>query len=226
MNPNHFLAVAIKYLFQHRPDWSADAAIGKTLVSSSMIDRVAKSIGRTLSEVPVGFKWFVPGLGDGSYGFGGEESAGASFLRKNGSVWTTDKDGFILALLAAEITAVTGKDPSEHYRDLESEFGKSFYERMDAPASLEQRNLLKALSADQVQAETLAGEPILEKLTHASGNGAAIGGLKVVTENSWFAARPSGTENIYKIYAESFVSAEHLGEVQKEAQAIVDDVLS
>jgi phosphoglucomutase len=226
MNPNHYLAAAIQYLFQNRPGWSSEAAIGKTLVSSSMIDRVAKSIGRKLSEVPVGFKWFVPGLGDGSYGFGGEESAGASFLRKNGSVWTTDKDGFILALLAAEITAVTGKDPSEHYRALESEFGQSFYERMDAPASLEQRNLLKALSADQVKAETLAGEPILDKLTHASGNGAAIGGLKVVTEKSWFAARPSGTENIYKIYAESFVSAEHLKQVQQEAQGIVDGVLS
>jgi phosphoglucomutase len=226
MNPNHYLAAAIQYLFQNRPGWSSEAAIGKTLVSSSMIDRVAKSIGRKLSEVPVGFKWFVSGLGDGSYGFGGEESAGASFLRKNGSVWTTDKDGFILALLAAEIMAVTGKDPSEHYRALESEFGQSFYERMDAPASLEQRNLLKALSADQVKAETLAGEPILDKLTHASGNGAAIGGLKVVTEKSWFAARPSGTENIYKIYAESFVSAEHLKQVQHEAQGIVDGVLS
>lgn len=226
MNPNHYLATAIQYLFQNRPGWSPEAAVGKTLVSSSMIDRVAKSIGRKLSEVPVGFKWFVPGLGDGSYGFGGEESAGASFLRKNGSVWTTDKDGFILALLAAEIMAVTGKDPSEHYRALESEFGQSFYERMDAPASLEQRNLLKALSADQVKADTLAGEPILEKLTHASGNGAAIGGLKVVTENSWFAARPSGTENIYKIYAESFVSAKHLKLVQQEAQGIVDGVLS
>jgi len=226
MNPNHYLATAIQYLFQNRPGWSSEAAIGKTLVSSSMIDRVAKSIGRKLSEVPVGFKWFVAGLGDGSYGFGGEESAGASFLRKNGSVWTTDKDGFILALLAAEIMAVTGKDPSEHYRALESKFGQSFYERMDAPASLEQRNILKALSADQVKAESLAGEPILDKLTHASGNGAAIGGLKVVTEKSWFAARPSGTENIYKIYAESFVSAEHLKQVQQEAQGIVDGVLS
>jgi phosphoglucomutase len=226
MNPNHYLATAIQYLFQNRPGWSPEAAVGKTLVSSSMIDRVAKSIGRNLSEVPVGFKWFVPGLGDGSYGFGGEESAGASFLRKNGSVWTTDKDGFILALLAAEIMAVTGKDPSEHYRALESEFGQSFYERMDAPASLDQRNLLKALSTDQVKADTLAGEPILDKLTHASGNGAAIGGLKVVTENSWFAARPSGTENIYKIYAESFVSAKHLKQVQQEAQGIVDSVLS
>ena len=226
MNPNHYLAVAIQYLFQNRPGWSPEAAIGKTLVSSSMIDRVAASIGRRLAEVPVGFKWFVPGLGDGSYGFGGEESAGASFLRTNGSVWTTDKDGFILDLLAAEITAKTEKDPSEHYRLLEAQYGQSYYERMDAPATLDQRNLLKALSADQVQAKELAGEPILEKLTHASGNGAAIGGLKVVTENSWFAARPSGTENIYKIYAESFLSAEHLKSVQAEAQSIVDGVLA
>ena len=226
MNPNHYLAVAIQYLFQNRPGWNSGAAIGKTLVSSSMIDRVAASIGRRLAEVPVGFKWFVPGLGDGSYGFGGEESAGASFLRQDGSVWTTDKDGFILDLLAAEITAKTKKDPSEHYRLLEEQFGQSYYERMDAPASLDQRNLLKALSADQVQAQELGGEPIREKLTHASGNGAAIGGLKVVTENSWFAARPSGTENIYKIYAESFVSEEHLKSVQAEAQAIVDGVLA
>ncbi|MCS1411459.1 MAG: Phosphoglucomutase [Verrucomicrobia subdivision 3 bacterium] len=225
MNPNHYLAVAIQYLFQHRPDWRKDAAAGKTLVSSSMIDRVAKSIGRQLVEVPVGFKWFVPGLSDGSYGFGGEESAGASFLRRNGRTWTTDKDGFIMDLLAAEIMAVTGKAPSEHYQALEAQFGRSYYERIDASASLDQRNRLKKLSADQVTAETLAGEPILEKLTHALGNGAAIGGLKVVTENSWFAARPSGTENIYKIYAESFKSADHLKQVQQEAQGIVDGVL-
>ena len=226
MNPNHYLAVAIQYLFQHRPEWKPEAAIGKTLVSSSMIDRVAASIGRQLSEVPVGFKWFVPGLVDGSYGFGGEESAGASFLRKNGTTWTTDKDGFILDLLAAEITANTGKDPSLHYQALEDQFGRSYYERMDAPATLDQRTILKGLSADQVAAEELAGETIREKLTRAAGNGAAIGGLKVVTENSWFAARPSGTENIYKIYAESFLSAEHLKQVQQEAQTIVDSVLA
>ena len=225
MNPNHYLAVAIQYLFGNRPQWSSEAAVGKTLVSSSMIDRVAKSLGRRLAEVPVGFKWFVPGLVDGSYGFGGEESAGASFLRRDGSVWTTDKDGFILDLLAAEITAVTGKDPSEHYAQLEAQHGKSYYKRSDAPATLEQRNILKALSADQVKAGELAGERIEAKLTHAAGNGAAIGGLKVVTANSWFAARPSGTENIYKIYAESFVSDEHLSLVLSEAQSIVDSVL-
>ena len=226
MNPNHYLAAAIQYLFQHRPAWKPEAAIGKTLVSSSMIDRVAASIGRQLSEVPVGFKWFVPGLVDGSYGFGGEESAGASFLRKNGTTWTTDKDGFILDLLAAEITAITGKDPSLHYQALETQFGRSYYERTDAPATLDQRNVLKALSADQVTAKELAGETIREKLTHAAGNGAAIGGLKVVTENSWFAARPSGTENIYKIYAESFVGSDHLKQVQLEAQTIVDSALA
>lgn len=225
MNPNHYLAVAIQYLFKHRPAWRPEAVVGKTLVSSSMIDRVAQAIGRRLAEVPVGFKWFVPGLGDGSYGFGGEESAGASFLRRDGTTWTTDKDGFIMDLLAAEMTAVTKKVPSDHYVDLEAQFGVSFYERTDAPASLPQRERLKKLSADQVTATDLAGEAIVSKLTHAPGNGAAIGGLKVVTENSWFAARPSGTEDIYKIYAESFVSKDHLSKVQEEAQAIVNDVL-
>ncbi len=225
MNPNHYLAVAIQYLFQRRTEWSADAVIGKTLVSSSMIDRVASKIGRGLAEVPVGFKWFVPGLGDGSFGFGGEESAGASFLRRDGGTWTTDKDGFIMDLLAAEILAVTEKDPAEHYTKLEKEFGKSYYARTDAPASLTQRECLKKMSPEQVAATELAGETITAKLTQAPGNQAAIGGLKVVTENSWFAARPSGTEDIYKIYAESFVSAEHLTQVQSEAQAIVDQVL-
>lgn len=225
MNPNHFLAAAVRYLFQHRPNWRTEAAVGKTLVSSSMIDRSAASLGRKLVEVPVGFKWFVPGLLDGSCGFGGEESAGASFLRRNGNVWTTDKDGLILGLLAAEILAVTGQDPAALYRDLESEFGRSCYQRIDAPASLEQRNRLKTLSADQVQAEELAGEPILAKLTRAPGNGAPIGGLKVSTKNAWFAARPSGTENIYKIYAESFRGPEHLQAVQQEAQTLVNTAL-
>ncbi len=222
MDPNHYLAVAIWYLFQHRPGWRADAAIGKTLVSSAMIDRVAQHLGRRLAEVPVGFKWFVDGLLDGSYGFGGEESAGASFLRKDGTVWTTDKDGIILDLLAAEITAVTGRDPGEHYQALASQFGASFYDRIDAPADAAQRNALKNLSADAVTATELAGDKITAKLTHAPGNGAAIGGLKVVTADGWFAARPSGTENIYKIYAESFKSAEHLQQIQAEAQQIVN----
>jgi phosphoglucomutase len=222
MDPNHYLAVAIWYLFQHRPGWRADAAIGKTLVSSAMIDRVAQHLGRRLAEVPVGFKWFVDGLLDGSYGFGGEESAGASFLRKDGTVWTTDKDGIILDLLAAEITAVTGRDPGEHYQTLEQQFGASFYDRIDAPADAAQRNALKNLSADAVTATELAGDKIVAKLTHAPGNGAAIGGLKVVTADGWFAARPSGTENIYKIYAESFKSAEHLQQIQAEAQQIVN----
>jgi phosphoglucomutase len=222
MDPNHYLAVAIWYLFQHRPGWRADAAIGKTLVSSAMIDRVAQHLGRRLAEVPVGFKWFVDGLLDGSYGFGGEESAGASFLRKDGTVWTTDKDGIILDLLAAEITAVTGRDPGEHYQTLEQQFGASFYDRIDAPADAAQRNALKNLSADAVTATELAGDKITAKLTHAPGNGAAIGGLKVVTADGWFAARPSGTENIYKIYAESFKSAEHLQQIQAEAQQIVN----
>ncbi|MCK5077797.1 MAG: phosphoglucomutase (alpha-D-glucose-1,6-bisphosphate-dependent), partial [Calditrichia bacterium] len=224
MNPNHYLAVAIWYLFQNRPDWQKSTAVGKTLVSSSMIDRVAKHLDRQLSEVPVGFKWFVDGLIDGSYGFGGEESAGASFLRKNGTVWTTDKDGIIFDLLAAEITAVTGKDPAEHYIDLTKQFGSPVYERFDAPASREQKDVLKNLSASDITAKQLAGENITSKLTHAPGNNAAIGGLKVNTENGWFAARPSGTEDIYKIYAESFKGQEHLKQIQKEAQEIVNTV--
>ena len=225
MNPNHYLSVAIWYLFQHRPEWSATAAVGKTLVSSSIIDRVARKIGRKLCEVPVGFKWFVPGLLDGSIGFGGEESAGASFLRKNGQTWTTDKDGIILDLLAAEILAVTGKDPGLHYRALEAELGGSFYARLDAPASAKQKSILSNLSPELVKAEMMAGDPILEKLTTAKCNHAPIGGLKVVTENGWFAARPSGTEDIYKIYAESLKSAEHLAQIQKEAREIVDAAL-
>ncbi|MEM9665090.1 MAG: phosphoglucomutase (alpha-D-glucose-1,6-bisphosphate-dependent) [Bacteroidota bacterium] len=225
LNPNHYLAVAVQYLFQHRPGWPANAAIGKTLVSSSMIDRVAKDLGRRLAEVPVGFKWFVDGLVDGSYGFGGEESAGASFLRMDGTVWTTDKDGLILDLLAAEITARTGKDPGEHYAALEARFGTPVYQRSDAPATREEKAVLKALSPDAITADTLAGEPIEATLTRAPGNDAAIGGLKVVTENGWFAARPSGTEDIYKIYAESFKGAAHLGQLQEEAQAIVKAAL-
>jgi phosphoglucomutase len=221
MNPNHYLAVAINYLFGHRPGWPADSAVGKTLVSSSMIDRVAGQLGRQLMEVPVGFKYFVDGLLDGSYGFGGEESAGASFLRRDGRVWTTDKDGIIMDLLAAEITAVTGRDPGEHYRDLEAAFGSPVYERSDAPANREQKEVLKNLSPETVTAKELAGEPILAKLTRAPGNNAPIGGLKVVTENGWFAARPSGTEEIYKIYAESFKGADHLKQIQREAQEIV-----
>ncbi len=221
LNPNHYLAVAVWYLFQNRPDWRADAAVGKTLVSSSMIDRVAAHMGRRLSEVPVGFKWFVEGLIDGSYGFGGEESAGASFLRSDGSVWTTDKDGIIMDLLAAEITARTDKDPGEHYLALEEQFGSPIYERMDAPATLEQKAVLRNLSPDKITATDMAGEAIRAKLTHAPGNGAAIGGLKVTTENGWFAARPSGTEAIYKIYAESFKGIDHLKQIQVEAQAIV-----
>ena len=221
MNPNHYLSVAIWYLFQNRPGWRKDAAIGKTLVSSSMIDRVAAHLGRKLSEVPVGFKWFVDGLLDGSYGFGGEESAGASFLRKDGTVWTTDKDGIIMDLLAAEITATTGKDPALHYQALEAQFGSPIYERMDAPANREQKAILQKLSPDMVTAQELAGEPITAKLTNAPGNNAALGGLKVVTENGWFAARPSGTEDVYKIYAESFKGAEHLRRIQQEAQMIV-----
>ncbi len=221
LNPNHYLAVAINYLFQNRPAWRADAAVGKTLVSSSMIDRVTADMGRRLAEVPVGFKWFVDGLLDGSYGFGGEESAGASFLRQDGTVWTTDKDGIILDLLAAEITAVTNRDPGEHYRDLEAQFGSPFYQRSDAPAARAQKEVLKNLSPDQVTDTELAGEPILAKMTSAPGNNAPIGGLKVVTENGWFAARPSGTEEIYKIYAESFKGEDHLRQIQEEAQAIV-----
>ncbi|MDO4919182.1 phosphoglucomutase (alpha-D-glucose-1,6-bisphosphate-dependent) [Kocuria sp.] len=225
MNPNHYLAVAIDYLYRTRDGWRADAGVGKTLVSSSIIDRVAQSLGRRLDEVPVGFKWFVPGLLDGSIGFGGEESAGASFLRRDGSVWTTDKDGIILALLAAEITATTGKTPSQRYRELTEQFGGPVYERIDAPANREQKAALKKLSADQVTADTLAGEPITAKLTEAPGNGAPVGGLKVTTENAWFAARPSGTEDVYKIYAESFKGAEHLKQVQREAKALVDSVI-
>ena len=221
MNPNHYLAVAINYLFQNRPEWGEGAAVGKTLVSSSIIDRVAKSLGRPLKEVPVGFKWFVDGLLDGSYGFGGEESAGASFLRRDGSVWTTDKDGIILDLLAAEITAQTGKDPAEHYQDLTDKFGDPVYSRSDAPASAAQKAALKDLSPDMVTADELAGNPIEAKLTKAPGNDAPIGGLKVVTENGWFAARPSGTEDIYKIYAESFKGEDHLAQIQEQAQEIV-----
>ena len=225
MNPNHYLAVAIEYLFSHRDGWTQDTAVGKTLVSSSMIDRGVASLGRTLVEVPVGFKWFVPGLIDGSVGFGGEESAGASFLRKNGTVWSTDKDGIILDLLASEITAVTGKTPSTRYRELEAQFGAPAYARIDAAANREQKATLKALSPEQVPATELAGEPITAKLTNAPGNNAAIGGLKVTTENAWFAARPSGTEDKYKIYAESFKGKEHLVQVQKAAKALVDEVL-
>jgi len=225
MNPNHYLSVAIWYLFQNRPGWPAEAAVGKTLVSSSMIDKVVKKIGRKLCEVPVGFKWFVPGLLDGSIGFGGEESAGASFLRKNGQTWTTDKDGIILNLLAAEILAVTGKDPGLHYQALEAELGGSFYARQDAPANAKQKSILSNLSPDLVKAEMMAGDPILEKLTAATCNKAPIGGLKVTTKNGWFAARPSGTEDIYKIYAESLKSAEHLAQIQKEAREIVDAAL-
>lgn len=226
MNPNHYLAVAIRYLYSGaRPGWNPDAAIGKTLVSSSLIDRVAASLGRRLLEVPVGFKWFVPGLLDGSVGFGGEESAGASFLRHDGRVWTTDKDGLILALLASEIIATTGKSPSEHHAELVAEFGESWYARVDAPATLEQKATLGKLSPEQVTATSLAGEDITARLTAAPGNGASIGGLKVTTENAWFAARPSGTENVYKIYAESFRSPEHLAEVQVAAKDVVSDAL-
>lgn len=226
LNPNHYLSVAIWYIFQHRPGWSKDAAVGKTLVSSSIIDKVVKKIDRKLCEVPVGFKWFVPGLLSGEIGFGGEESAGASFLRKNGTTWTTDKDGFILNLLAAEILAVTGKDPGLHYKDLEEELGGSWYARVDAPASAAQKAILSNLSPDLVKAETMAGDPILDKLTAATCNHAPIGGLKVVTRNGWFAARPSGTEEIYKIYAESLKNAEHLALIQAEAREIVDAAMS
>jgi phosphoglucomutase len=226
MNPNHYLAVAIHYLYGGaRPSWRSDAAIGKTLVSSSMIDRVAAAVGRPLREVPVGFKWFVPGLLDGSIAFGGEESAGASFLRLDGSVWTTDKDGIILALLASEILAATGESPSQHYRTLTAEHGDPAYARVDAPATREEKAKLGALSPADVTASTLAGEEITAKLTEAPGNGAAIGGLKVTTENAWFAARPSGTEDVYKIYAESFRGAEHLEQVQSEAREVVSAAL-
>ncbi|PSL38270.1 phosphoglucomutase [Labedella gwakjiensis] len=226
MNPNHYLAVAIQYLYANRPDWKDDAAIGKTLVSSSMIDRVAESLGRRLWEVPVGFKWFVPGLVDGSVGFGGEESAGASFLRFDGTVWTTDKDGILLCLLASEITAKTGKTPSQLYTELTEQFGTPAYERIDAAASKEQKAKLGKLDGDAITATELAGEPIIAKLSAAPGNGAAVGGLKVVTENAWFAARPSGTEDVYKIYAESFKGPEHLKQVQAEAKQIVDAAIA
>jgi phosphoglucomutase len=225
MNPNHYLAVAIRYLLGHRPQWRTTVAVGKTVVSSSMIDRVVKKLGRKLSEVPVGFKWFVPGLVDGSCCFGGEESAGASFLRLDGTVWTTDKDGPIMDLLAAEITARTGKNPGEHYRELTAEFGTAYYTRIDAPATPEQKAKLEKLTPDAVKESDLAGEPIKAKLTKAPGNDAPIGGLKVVAESGWFAARPSGTENIYKIYAESFKSQTHLNAILSEAQEMVNNAL-
>ena len=225
LNPNHYLAVAIRYLLRHRSGWSAAAAVGKTLVSSSLIDRVVAGLGRALWEVPVGFKWFVPGFSDGSVCFGGEESAGASFLRMDGMVWTTDKDGLIMNLLAAEITARTGKDPGEHYRDLTAEFGTPFYSRIDAPATPEQKARLGKLSTDAVRASTLAGERIVAKITRAPSNGAPIGGLKVSARSGWFAARPSGTENIYKIYAESFKDEHHLEAIVAEAQEIVRESL-
>jgi phosphoglucomutase len=226
MNPNHYLAVAIRYLLGARPGWPATAVVGKTLVSSGIIDRVVNDLRRTLWEVPVGFKWFVPGLFDGKCCFGGEESAGASFLRTNGSVWTTDKDGLILGLLAAEITARTGKDPGEHYREITGRFGESFYTRIDAPATPQQKDALKKLSPQAVSATTLAGDPITAKLTNAPGNNAPVGGLKVTTDVGWFAARPSGTEDIYKLYAESFRSQAHLNEIVTEAQQIVKKSLS
>jgi phosphoglucomutase len=225
LNPNHYLAVAIHYLYTHRDQWPTTAAIGKTLVSSSMIDRVANELQRELNEVPVGFKWFVDSLLEGTAAFGGEESAGASFLRHDGTVWSTDKDGIILALLAAEICAVTGKDPGEHYAELTTRHGTPCYARIDAPASREEKQKLANLSPENVTAETLAGEPITARMTHAPGNGAALGGLKVCTENGWFAARPSGTEDIYKIYAESFLGEEHLQQIQSEAKTIVSAAL-
>ncbi|MBT2528389.1 phosphoglucomutase (alpha-D-glucose-1,6-bisphosphate-dependent) [Streptomyces sp. ISL-99] len=226
MNPNHYLAVAISYLYAHREQWPADAGVGKTLVSSGMIDRVAAGLGRELVEVPVGFKWFVDGLAGGSLGFGGEESAGASFLRRDGSVWTTDKDGIILALLASEILAVTGKSPSEHYAALTARFGEPAYARVDAPATREEKAVLARLSPEQITAGTLAGEPVAAVLTEAPGNGAPIGGIKVTTENAWFAARPSGTEDVYKVYAESFLGPDHLSRVQEEAKAVVSKALA
>jgi phosphoglucomutase len=226
MNPNHFLAIAIRYLLAHRPDWSAHSAVGKTLVSSSIIDRVVSDCGRRLCEVPVGFKWFVPGLFDGSLCFGGEESAGASFLRRDGTVWTTDKDGPIMDLLAAELTAVTGKEPGEHFREISERFGQPYYARLDVPASPQQKATLSNLSPDGVQESQLAGEPITARLTRAPGNNAPIGGLKVVATNGWFAARPSGTENVLKIYAESLVSEKHLDTIMAEARQIVDSALA
>ena len=226
LNPNHYLAVAIDYLFTHRPGWRSDAAVGKTLVSSSMIDRVAADLKRKLVEVPVGFKWFVDGLLDGSMGFGGEESAGASFLRRESGPWSTDKDGPILGLLAAEITAKLGKDPGTRYRELTEKFGDPVYERIDAPANADQKAILSKLSPEQVPATELAGDPIEAKLTKAPGNGAAMGGLKVTTKNGWFAARPSGTEDVYKIYAESFVGKDHLRKIQEEARAVISNTFS
>jgi len=226
MNPNHYLAAAIFYLFTQRPDWRPDAAVGKTVVSSSVIDRVAAKIGRTLVEVPVGFKWFVSGLLDGSFGFGGEESAGASFLRRDGTVWATDKDGIILDLLAVEIMARTGRDPSELYNDLTCELGAPVYQRIDAPVTATQKAVLLTLSAEDINAVELAGDPIQAILTTAPGNGAAIGGLKVITAHGWFAARPSGTEEVYKLYAESFRGSEHLRRIQEEAQALIGSVLA
>jgi phosphoglucomutase len=225
MNPNHYLAVAIWYLFQHRPGWPPASGIGKTLVSSSLIDRVGRELGRNVVEVPVGFKWFVPGLLEGSLGFGGEESAGASFLRRDGTVWTTDKEGITMDLLAAEMTATTGKDPGVHYQEMAARLGTPYYTRIDAPATPEQKARLKKLSPGDVTASTLAGEPITVKLTRAPGNGAEIGGLKVVAENGWFAARPSGTEDVYKIYAESFLGQEHLDRIVEEARQIVSNAL-
>jgi phosphoglucomutase len=226
MNPNHYLAVAIDYLYTHRPDWPDTVAVGKTAVSSSIIDRVVAGIGRKLVEVPVGFKWFVDGLISGTIGFGGEESAGASFLRKDGSTWTTDKDGIILALLASEILAVTGKSPSQRYAELAGQYGAPTYARIDAPANREQKARLAKLSPEQVSATELAGEAITAKLTTSPGNGAALGGLKVTTENAWFAARPSGTEDVYKIYAESFKGPEHLAQVQDAAREVVNTVIA
>ena len=226
MNPNHYLAVAIDYLYRHRGEWNPDAGVGKTLVSSSMIDRVTADLGRRLVEVPVGFKWFVPGLLDGSIGFGGEESAGASFLRRRGTVWTTDKDGILLALLASEIQAVTGQSPSQRYAELTAKFGDPAYARVDAPATKAEKAKLAKLSPEDVKADTLAGEKITDRLVAAPGNGAKIGGLKVVTENAWFAARPSGTEDVYKLYAESFLGAEHLATVQAEAREVVSAALA
>jgi phosphoglucomutase len=226
MNPNHYLAVAVDYLYSHRPDWPASVAVGKTAVSSSIIDRVVAGLGRKLIEVPVGFKWFVDGLISGTIGFGGEESAGASFLRRDGSVWTTDKDGIIMALLASEILAVTGSSPSQRYTELAAKYGAPVYARVDAPANREQKARLAKLSPEQVTATELAGEPITAKLTTAPGNGAPLGGLKVTTANGWFAARPSGTEDVYKIYAESFKGAEHLAEVQDAAREVVNSVIA
>jgi phosphoglucomutase len=225
LNPNHYLAVAIQYLLKHRPQWSPGAVVGKTLVSSSLIDRVVADLRRTLWEVPVGFKWFAPGLFNGTCCFGGEESAGASFLRRDGTVWSTDKDGLILGLLSAEITAVTGKDPGEHYKALTERFGQSYYTRIDAPASPEQKAAFQNLTPEAVTAAELAGDPIEAKLTRAPGNGAPIGGLKVTTRAGWFAARPSGTENIYKLYAESLKSEAHLNQIVAEAQWIVSRAL-